>query len=661
MNTKRFVYFFHLIALLFLCAPLHAATISSWTASPSSVNGSGSTTLTVTLSAPASTGGQAVTISNTTGGTFSATTSYSTTLTVPAGSSTASEPATITYTSGSGQFIYFASIGGGAPSTASVSVGPPVVTLSSLAISPSTLTSTGTVTLTAYLSASAPSGGASIPLTSSQSGWAGSVGFSSSLVVPAGSNSASETVNITYQPGSGQGPLTLTGTYNSTASASVTVGSASSSGVGTVGGTTNANAPGVSASLTPYSIASGGSSVLRWDTSGATTVTVSGVTQPSATGSVNVSPNSTTSYTVMASNSSGSTYQTVTLNVGGSGSGGDGASTYTPGTTVNNSGSTVNTYTLGGLTIPGSTIPGVTLPGLPTIPPLTIPTVSLPTISLPTLNLPGANAPGDLKIGIPGIGSIGIPSGWLTQLISAAINPASIAQQVATYSAAQFNSLAVYNAGAAVTNAVNNGTATLQQINTTTSENTQNAINATSSATQGVINSTASATQGVINTTATATQQKIGDTEEKSVIDFKGMLGDLLQYLFIPDPSVLSQFEDEKSQFLDWGPYHLITSFQALLSTPAGDGMVGGVPIGIPSIDVNASTGTDIVLNPDGSFTPVHAPQSYYLASSTPIPFDLTQVTSLPGWAFVRLILGAGIWITFYCGVTTVLAPKQVF
>ena len=85
------------------------------------------------------------------------------------------------------------------------------------------------------------------------------------------------------------------------------------------------------------------------------------------------------------------------------------------------------------------------------------------------MTMPGA--PGDLKIGIPGIGSISIPTGWITQAFQFATMAANVASGMTgsvltscMQYAAMTTNLAVYNAGAAVSTAVNSGTYTLAQI-----------------------------------------------------------------------------------------------------------------------------------------------------------------------------------------------------
>jgi len=622
-----------------------APTLASVTVSPSSITGASAAqdvTLTATLSGPAPNGGATVTWSNAYAGGFAGSVSYNSAQTIPAGSTSCSETASVTASSGGGTVSFIGTYGTGLSATLTIGAAaspPPSSTPGPLYVyGAGTASYNGTYT---YLQ---QYGGYPVwTLTGSHYNlyFYASVGWVINTNVsgdpPAdyqqsgnqtgSSGPAGPTSPVSGGLGTGPGPTVST-------TPPPTPPPASSSG-----------APGVSISASPYTIGAGGSSVLHWDTSGATTVTVTGVPNPSATGTVNVSPSQTTIYTVSATNSSGTNSQSVTVTVDASLPGPGGGSAFTPGSPVSSSGGSFSAPTL-----PGLTIPGVTLAGFGSLPPLTIPGVSLPPISLPGLSIPGVTAPGDLKIGIPGIGSIAIPTGWLTQLISAAINPASIAQQLATMNAAQFNSLATYNAGAAVTSAVNNGTATLQQINTVASQQTQ-----------AVINTTAQVTQATISTTASQTQDTINSAEKASVLDFQGMLLALMQQLFDPDPSVLNQFETEQTKFLDWGPYHFITAFQALLASPPADGTVGGVALGIPSLDVNTGADAAVTVNPANGVVSYQPGFSWSTTGAAPVPFDFAQVTTLPGWAFVRLLLGGGVWAIFIAGVFKALQPKQVF
>ena len=78
----------------------------------------------------------------------------------------------------------------------------------------------------------------------------------------------------------------------------------------------NAPPPTVTISLDKASIIAGETAQLSWTVSGFyDTITVTGVSNPGASGTVNVSPNSSTTYTVTASGPSGTSSQSVTLTV----------------------------------------------------------------------------------------------------------------------------------------------------------------------------------------------------------------------------------------------------------------------------------------------------------------------------------------------------------
>ena len=73
--------------------------------------------------------------------------------------------------------------------------------------------------------------------------------------------------------------------------------------------------PTATIAVNPSSITAGGSSILSWSTTNATTVSISGIGSVAASGSQSVSPTQTTTYTITATNSAGSKTATVTLTV----------------------------------------------------------------------------------------------------------------------------------------------------------------------------------------------------------------------------------------------------------------------------------------------------------------------------------------------------------
>ena len=165
-------------------------SLSALSLNPTSVTGGNSSTGTVTLSGPAPAGGAQVTLSSSN----TAAAQVPSSMTVAAGATTASFTVSTSAVSASTTVTISASYAG-ATRTAALTVvpaPPPPVSLSSLTLSPTSVvgglqSSVGTVTL----SGSAPAGGATVTLSSSNS--AASVPFS--VVIPAGATSASFTVN----------------------------------------------------------------------------------------------------------------------------------------------------------------------------------------------------------------------------------------------------------------------------------------------------------------------------------------------------------------------------------------------------------------------------------------------------------------------------------
>src|SRR5438105_636850 len=84
--------------------------------------------------------------------------------------------------------------------------------------------------------------------------------------------------------------------------------------------------PSISFSAQPSTVSSGASATLSWTSSNATAVTITGLGTFSASGSVQVTPAATTTYSAVASGPAGSTDTSVTVSVTGSPSPGPGPS-----------------------------------------------------------------------------------------------------------------------------------------------------------------------------------------------------------------------------------------------------------------------------------------------------------------------------------------------
>jgi hypothetical protein len=162
-------------------------TLSSLTLSPSNVTGGNSSTGTVTLNGMAPAGGAQVTLSNS-----DTAASVPSSVTVPAGATSATFTISTSAVAASTSVTVSASYGG-ITQTASLTVTPSSPpTLSSLTLSPSSVTGGNSSTGTVTLSGLAPAGGAQVMLSSSNTGVAR---VPSSVTVAAGTNSATFTVN----------------------------------------------------------------------------------------------------------------------------------------------------------------------------------------------------------------------------------------------------------------------------------------------------------------------------------------------------------------------------------------------------------------------------------------------------------------------------------
>jgi energy-coupling factor transporter transmembrane protein EcfT len=198
-------------------APQSSATPSSLTLNPTSVNGGNSSTGKVTLDSPAPSGGTVVALS-------SSNTSVATVppnVTVAAGATSAAFQVT-TMASAKSMPVTISASSGSLTQTASLTVTPqppPGPTLTSLSLNPTNIVggspSSGTVTL----SAPAPSGGALVSLSSSNTGV---VTVPSNVNIPAGATSAIFT--LTSSSVTASTPVTISGSYAGvTQTASLTV------------------------------------------------------------------------------------------------------------------------------------------------------------------------------------------------------------------------------------------------------------------------------------------------------------------------------------------------------------------------------------------------------------------------------------------------------
>ena len=207
-------------------------TLSALSISPTSVTGgSANATGTATLTAAAPTGGAVVTLSsnNTTAATVPAS------ITIPAGSTSGTFTVTSNTVTASTSVTITGSYGG-ATRTGTLTVNPqgappPAPTLSSLSISPASVTGgSANATGTATLTAAAPSGGASVTLSSNNTNAAT---VPATVTIAAGSTSA--TFTITSKAVTVSTPVTITGAYGgATRTGTLTVNPAAAGGTATL-------------------------------------------------------------------------------------------------------------------------------------------------------------------------------------------------------------------------------------------------------------------------------------------------------------------------------------------------------------------------------------------------------------------------------------------
>jgi thermitase len=180
-------------------------SLSSLSLNPTSVVGGNSSTGTVTLTAPAPSGGFVVNLS-------SSNTSVATvpsSVTVPAGATSANFTVATNSVS-SATSVTITAAAGGITRTATLTVNPPAsnVTLQSLTISPTSVWGGSTATGTVTLSGPAPAGGAVVQLRSNSN----RASVPSSITIPAGATSARFTIQT--RSAFSVTTVTITATYN---------------------------------------------------------------------------------------------------------------------------------------------------------------------------------------------------------------------------------------------------------------------------------------------------------------------------------------------------------------------------------------------------------------------------------------------------------------
>ena len=192
-----------------------SVSLSSVSLSPTSIQGGSTSTGTVSLTGSAPTGGTQVNLYS-----DSAVATVPSTVTVPAGQSSTTFTISTTPVS-MGSTANITATAGSVSRSASLQVTTPTatLTLSSVDVSPSSLASGATATGTVALSGLAGPGGASVTLTSSNTGAAT---VASSVTVPAGSQSA--TFAVVGRTVTADTTVTITASYGGvTRTASVTV------------------------------------------------------------------------------------------------------------------------------------------------------------------------------------------------------------------------------------------------------------------------------------------------------------------------------------------------------------------------------------------------------------------------------------------------------
>jgi Domain of unknown function (DUF2341) len=188
-------------------------SLSSLTLNPATVTGGTPSTGTVTLNGPAPSGGAVVSLSSNN----AAVAPVPASVTVPAGATTTTFSVSTGAVAASTTVIISASYGSETSQAASLTVIPPI--LSSISLSPTSVTAGSSSTGTVTLNGPAPSGGSQVTLSSSNPNVA-AVPPSGSVTVPAGATTATFTVTTNMLTIISQS-VTISGTYNNTTQSAI--------------------------------------------------------------------------------------------------------------------------------------------------------------------------------------------------------------------------------------------------------------------------------------------------------------------------------------------------------------------------------------------------------------------------------------------------------
>jgi hypothetical protein len=192
------------------------------------------------------------------------------------------------------------------PATGSTKVTPTASTTYTATATGPGGTNTSSTVVSVSGSASAPA----ISLTAQPTNIAS--GATSTLTWTSTNSTSVSISGLGSYPPSGSVQVTPTSTANYTATASGAGGTAASSATVTV---SQSAAPTITFSAQPNSVPIGTKAVLSWTTTNATAVNIPGVGSFPASGSTNVTPSTTTTYTAAAQGAAGTTQASTTVSV----------------------------------------------------------------------------------------------------------------------------------------------------------------------------------------------------------------------------------------------------------------------------------------------------------------------------------------------------------
>lgn len=238
--------------------------------------------------------------------------------------------------------------------------------------------------------------------------------------------------------------------------------------------------------------------------------------------------------------------------------------------------------------------------------------------------------PGNLKIGFGNLGSISIPSGWWSEVIQFAAQAAAEAEGMTLPQI----TVAMQGQTTQVVGALNTNAAT---------------AHGDAGAALSDADTNAQSIQRDADTNQVTLANVVTNMEQKTQTDWNAGMNNLLT----PSQSSIDALKSNWQALLDWGPYHFISSVEAVTHQAAND-PTGGLSLPVMSVNVDNS----IVIGGSGAVVQAHPAYQWYDTGQR-VPLNWAPVTSTAIWPLFRGFEGGAVWMAFAVGLVWYLMPKQ--